>query len=130
MDSYFSGIAISILATILVILLKGKNGEIALAVTLCGCCMVVILLAHFLEPVVSFLYTLDDMMNSNGIVRILIKIVGIGFVGEIAALVCTDGGNGAMGKTVQMLTAGTILYLSLPILTQLLELVEGMLTVR
>ena len=128
MDTYFGGIAMAVIVAVLVIMLRGRNAEAALAVSLCGCCLAVVLLIQFLGPVVTFIRELEAMMaGSNGVVKVLLKIVGIGFVGEIAALICSDSGNSALGKTVQMLTAGAILYLSLPVLTSLLELVEGML---
>lgn len=58
---------------------------------------------------------------------ILLKAVGIGLVSEIAGLVCTDAGNGSLGKTLQMLGSAVILYLSLPIFTAMLELIREIL---
>lgn len=58
---------------------------------------------------------------------ILLKAVGIGLVSEIAGLVCTDAGNGSLGKALQMLGSAVILYLSLPIFTAILELIREIL---
>ena len=58
---------------------------------------------------------------------ILLKAVGIGLVSEIAGLVCTDAGNGSLGKTLQLLGSAVILYLSLPIFTAMLELIREIL---
>ena len=58
---------------------------------------------------------------------ILLKVVGIGFLAEIAALVCTDAGNATMGKVLQMLSSCVIMWLSLPLLNGLLELVQDIL---
>ena len=57
----------------------------------------------------------------------LLKIVGICFTAEIASLICEDSGNAALGKALQSLAGAVILYLSLPMLTKLLDLVEGIL---
>lgn len=118
----------ALVVAFLVITIKGRNAEVAVALSLCGCCILGVLLIRFLTPVVDFVQELESKMaDTNGIVKLLLKIVGIGFIGEVAALICTDSGNGALGKAIQMLTVATILYLSLPVMTSLLELVGGML---
>jgi stage III sporulation protein AD len=128
MDQYFGGLAAAILLAILGILLKGRNQEASIALTMVGCCGICLLAVRFLEPVIAFLRELGSMAASGGqTLGILLKILGIGFAGEVAALVCADSGNSALAKTVQMLTAGVILYLSLPVLTALLALVEEIL---
>ena len=60
----------------------------------------------------------------SGTLRILLKAVGIGLVSEIAALVCADAGNSSLGKTVQLLGSAVILWLSLPLFTMLIELLQ------
>ena len=42
-------------------------------------------------------------------------------------MICEDSGNGALGKALQFLASAVILYLSLPLLSKLLDIVEGML---
>ena len=59
-----------------------------------------------------------------GMLRILLKVVGIGLVGEIANLICCDTGNAALGKMLQILSTAVILRLSVPLLEQLLGLLE------
>ena len=54
--------------------------------------------------------------------EILFKCVGIGLLAEISVLVCNDMGNASMGKTLQILATVVILWLSLPMLNSLLEL--------
>ena len=81
-----------------------------------------------LEPVLDFLRELETLGDLQGdMLGILLKAVGIGLVSEIAGLVCTDAGNGSLGKTLQMLGSAVILYLSLPIFTAMLELIREIL---
>ena len=81
-----------------------------------------------LEPVLDFLRELETLGDLQGdMLGILLKAVGIGLVSEIAGLVCTDAGNGSLGKTLQMLGSVVILYLSLPIFTAMLELIREIL---
>ena len=111
------------LLTVILGLALGKQGkEAGLLLTLAVCCMVGVLALSYLQPVVDFIRQLDD-----GMLAILLKPMGIGLIGEIAGLVCAATGNSALGKSLQMLSAAVILWLSLPLLTQLLELLQQIL---
>ena len=77
---------------------------------------------------IAFVQQLQSVGNLDSeMLSVLLKVVGTALIGEIAALVCTDAGNTAMGKALQILTVATILWLSLPMFTALLELVETIL---
>jgi hypothetical protein len=45
-------------------------------------------------------------------------------VAEIAGLICTDAGNAALAKTIQILATAVILWLTLPLMQALLDLVR------
>ena len=73
---------------------------------------------------------LQDVGNlDSNVLKILLKSVGIGLIGEICGAICSDSGNGSLGKMLQLLSASVILWLSLPILEQVLdtitEILEG-----
>ena len=48
-------------------------------------------------------------------------------MGEIAALVCGDAGNAALSKAVQIATASAVLWLSVPLMEELLVLIREVL---
>lgn len=90
--------------------------------------MVGVLALSYLQPVVDFIRQLQTTAQlDDGMLEILLKTMGIGLIGEIAGLICADTGNSALGKSLQMLSAAVILWLSLPLLTQLLELLQQIL---
>ena len=106
----------------------GKQKDIGVLLTMAVCCMVAMIAISYLEPVLDFLRELETLGDLQGdMLGILLKAVGIGLVSEIAGLVCTDAGNGSLGKTLQMLGSAVILYLSLPIFTAMLELIREIL---
>ena len=61
------------------------------------------------------------------LLEILMKAVGVGFLAEIAGMVCTDAGNGTLGKVLQFLGSAVILWMSIPQLQRLQELVASIL---
>lgn len=96
--------------------------------TIAVSCMVLAVVIRYLEPVIAFVEELQTAGNLDSeMVRILIKCVGISVVAEITVLVCSDSGNAALGKGIQMLATAVVLWLGLPLLQELLELVQRML---
>ena len=84
--------------------------------------------AGFLEPVLDFWKQLQQVGQLDETwLTILMKVVGIGLIAEVASLVCADAGNGSLGKAIQILAAAVILWLSIPLLEGLLELVQRIL---
>jgi stage III sporulation protein AD len=128
MERFYQAAAGILVAVILILTLRKQGNEIGLLLSVLVCCMLGFMAAGFLEPVVTFLRRLQKIGSLNvEFLGTLLKIVGICFTSEIAGLICEDAGNAALGKALQFLAGAVILYLSLPLLTKLLDLVEGIL---
>lgn len=128
MDLFFQSIAAVLVAVILFLVINGYNKEVALLLTLAVCCAVIVAAGQFIQPVVSFLQDLQEIGNlNNEYLSLLLKVVGIAFLSEIAALVCADAGNTALGKTIQLLGTCVILWLAIPLLNGLLDLIRDIL---
>lgn len=128
MDKFYAATALVLLTVVLVLAIRKQNGEIALLLGLCGCCAALAVAVGFLNPILNFLRRLQQVASLDGdMVQILLKVTGVAFTAEIASTVCSDAGNAALGKSLQMLSSVVILYLSLPMMEALLELVERIL---
>lgn len=128
MELFLQATAAVLVAVILVLTINPHNKELGLLLTVAVCCMVVAAAGQFVRPVIGFLDQLRQVGQlDNAYLTILLKVVGIGFLSEIAALVCADAGNATLGKTLQMLAACVILWLSIPLLGSLLELIQDIL---
>lgn len=124
MEIFFKLAAGTLIAAVIGLLLSKKDKDIALLLTTAASGIVLITALFYLEPVLGFLSELQRLGNLNtDIMRILIKSVGIGLLTEIASLICTDMGNAALGKTLQVAATILILWLSLPLLNGLLTLI-------
>lgn len=117
-----------LLGVVLTLTLSKRGEEIGLLVTITVCCMVGTLAISYLEPAMELIGQLQSIGQiDNEILQILLKAVGIGLVTELASMICTDAGKASMGKALQMLGTAVILWLSLPLMTQLLELLQDIL---
>ena len=117
-----------LLAVILVLALKSNNKEIGTLLALGVCCMTALAALNYLQPVLSFLESLEHLGGlDHTMVATLLKVTGIGIITEISNLVCKDAGNESMGKSMQLLGTAVILYLSIPLFTALIELLQKIL---
>lgn len=93
-----------------------------------ACCMVAVVALEYLRPVMEFVKELENIGGlDHSLIRILLKVTGIGMICEICALACSDGGFGSLGKTVKILGTTVILWLSLPLYAVLVELLQRIL---
>ncbi len=128
MSTFLQVTAGVLLTAVLGIVLSKQNKDIAVVLTVAVCCMVLGAALSFFKPVLDFVGTLQSLGQlDTELVQILLKAVGIGIVSEVASTICTDSGNSALGKTVQMVATAVILWLSLPLMQALLDMVESIL---
>ncbi len=127
MDGVVKVLCGALIAVILGLALRQQGKDVALLLSIAVCCMVVAVGVSYLTPVLEFVQQLNSSTGINSdFLQILLKSVGIGLVAEIAGLICTDAGNAALAKTIQILAAAVILWLALPLMRALLELIQKM----
>lgn len=125
MHTFWQVIAGAMIAVVLGLAMSKQGKDITLLLSVAGCCMALVAAINYLKPVVQFVEQLQSVGNLNGnMLKIMLKSVGIGLVAEIAAMICNDSGNSALSKAVQILAAAAVLWLSIPLMTALLDLVE------
>lgn len=128
MDLFIKTAAGIFFALILIVTLSKQAKDMATILSIGVCCMVGIVAFRYLAPVVSFLQGLQDKTGLDStFFQILMKAVGIAILGETASFICADAGNSSLGKVIQVLSSAVILWLSLPLLEKLLDLVDGVL---
>ena len=118
-------------AAVLIGLVVGQaisQKDLALVLTMICSVMVGLILISYLEPVVEFLTELRQFGDLQGnMLNILLKSLGIGIVTQIIQMVCKDSGNSSLGQAVQLLGTAVILWLSLPVFTSLMDIIQKIL---
>ncbi len=128
MDLYVKAIAGVLIALMLCLALGNKGKEITVLLALMVCVMAVAAGFSYLSSVLDFFAQLQNLIGlDNHLLNILLKAVGVGLMGEIAGLICADGGQATLGRAVQILTSAVILWISLPLYTEILSLIRNLL---
>jgi hypothetical protein len=129
MDIYLKAIGGVLVALMLCLALGNRGKEFAVLLALMVSAMVIMAGLSYFSSVLDFFAQLQSLIGlDNDLLNVLLKAVGVGLIGEIAGLICADGGQAALGKAVQILTSGIILWVSLPLYSQILKLVEELLS--
>ena len=129
MGQYIQIVGAVLLSAIFVIIVKSGSTGIGELLTLAICAMVMIIAVQRMRPILELIETLGDLPSMNtGIIKSLIKVLGISVTAEIAQLLCDDVGSKAMGKSLQYLATAVSVCLMIPMIQALLSLIEEVLS--
>ena len=127
MGGFIQAVAGALVTVVLCCVLARSGKDISLLLSLAACCMVLLTGVGYLQPVMELVDTLAGMTTLDaGWIGVVLKTVGISLLAQTAGLICQDAGNSALAKAVEILAAAAVLWLSIPMLQALLELVQEM----
>lgn len=128
MGAFWQAAALIMVAVILWIVLSKQGKEFSLALSIGACCLALTLMWSYFDPVVDLISSLQQIAGlQHEWISVMLKAVGIGLLVEISSLICTDAGNAALGKTLQIVGTVAVLWLGVPLMTALMDLIERIL---
>lgn len=121
-------IGVAFVSAIAAILLKGTKPELSFAVTVTG---IIVILLFILDGLRGTLTVFSEIARltgvENGILKVLLKIVGVGYLTEFGAGILQDFGSNAVADKVVLGGKIIIILLAVPVLESLLQLFRGFL---
>lgn len=124
----FQIIAISIIATILAIIVKGCKPELAIGVSLAAG---ILLLFISISGVKDVFGQFEDIIYKSGVdlkyFETVVKVIAIAYVTQFASEICKDGGQGSIAMKLEVVGKIFVMVLTMPILKGFLELVVSIL---
>ena len=128
MDTFLKLCTVALIAVILCLVLSRFGKEFSLLLTVAACCLVVISALSLISPIYDlYVQLLSVGQFDQNMVSTLLKATGIGLIAEITVAICTDSGNAALGKIIQLVACITLLWISIPMFQALLNLMEELL---
>ena len=120
----FKILGIAIVTAIAAILLRSSKPELSFAVTVTGVIIILLFIVDSMKNVLAiFQFITTTTGIESGLIKLLIKIVGVGYVTEFGSGILTDFGSTTIADKVVLGGKLTIVVLSLPILQSLLQLI-------
>ena len=128
MEEVIKIIGVAFVTAVATMLIRATKPELAFAITVTGVLVSIIFLFDAMQGTVQTLQSITQLTGlDGGLIRVLLKIVGIAYVTEFSASVLTDFGAISMADKVSLGGKLTILVMSLPVIEGLLELLKGFL---
>ncbi len=124
----FQLVGIAFVTAVAALILKGTKPELAFAVTIAGS---IILLLFVFEVFRGSMSIFSEIASETGIdsalVKILLKMVGIGYLVEFSAGILNDFGQNSVADKLIFCGKIVILVLAIPILESVLQLIKQLL---
>ena len=112
----------------LCIFLKDAKPEYALYVSLATGVCILLLATGKLSYLMEMLNRLKSYVPiDTAYLNALLKMVGITYVGQFSAGICRDAGYSSIAGQIEIFSRLDILVISMPVLTALMETIQGFL---
>ena len=131
MDLFFKCISLAFIAVTIIPIISQKDKLFILPLVMIACCIVLFSALEYLKPVVNLLYKLQKESGiDSSVFLVLIKITGIGLISDLAILICSDSGNSSLGKSIGIMSSVLVLWLSVPLIEDLMNLIGSIMNLQ
>jgi stage III sporulation protein AD len=121
-------IATGILCAVLALTIKKQSPEIALLITIAASVLLFIMVLPELTYAVGVLSHMGEMLDGGArYVGLVLRVIGVAYMVELGASVCTDAGESAIAAKIDMAGRLLILVMAMPVLIDILGIVTGLL---
>ena len=128
MDTAVKISALGLVAALLALLLRKSNPELALCLALAGGAAVLAPALELLSAVADTARRARELSGlSPAIYSPLFKCAAVGIICSVSAEACRDSGSAQLASAVETAGAVAALFCALPLMTALLDTVEGLL---
>ena len=117
-------IGISLIALIIIIMLKQYKPEYAIFISILTGVLILFLVMDRLTGIINLIQSIQSKYSINTqFIALLIKITGIAFLSEFAVSICKDSGEIAIASKIELGSKIIIISMSIPIISSLLEII-------
>ena len=124
MDEIIKIVGVALISLILIIIIKQYRPEFALYISLVAGCIILVYAVDKLKVIVELLNQIATKSGINSkFLNLLLKMTGIAYLSEFAVSLCKDAGETAIANKLEIGSKAIIIVMSIPIISNLLEVV-------
>ncbi len=128
MDAIYKIIAIALITCVATLIVKPVRPDFAIFISIVGGIILLFMLISYLSGIFEVFNSIFNLTQVNtSLYTIIFKIIGVGYLIEFTASICSDTGNQSLGDKVLLGGKIIILVMALPIITSILEIVMELL---
>ena len=119
-------VAVGVICAVLALTIKKHSPEIALIITLAASVLIFFMVLPTLAGAVSVIQNVGSLLDGRvAYVPIMLQILGIAYVAELGAEVCSDAGENAIASKIELAGKVLIMAVAAPILLDVLHMISG-----
>ena len=119
-------VAVGILSAILALTIKKQSPEIALMITIVASVLIFFMIMPLLAAAVGIIYNFGSNLDGRvPYVALVLQIIGIAYVAELGAHICSDAGESAIAAKIELAGKVLIMAAAAPILIDVLNMIMG-----
>lgn len=115
-------VGLALVTTVLLLIIRQEKPVMALLLSIV---FSVVVLIFMMGKITSILNVMKELVNRAGInyffLATVLKILGVAYLGEFAAAICSDAGEQAVARKVEFAAKIIIAVLALPIIVAIIE---------
>jgi len=124
----FSLIGLGLIAAVMAVVLRAQRPEFSMLISIGAAALILGGVIAGMLPVMDHLRGIFDITDMPApYIQVLFKALGLCFVTQIACDTCKDAGETAIGSKIEMAGKIAVLIVSLPLFTQVLNIVRMLL---
>ncbi len=117
-------IGIGLITVIASMLVKPIKPEVSIIIGLCGGILILIQTVNYVVDIIDAFTNIVEKTGLNtGLLKTLLKIIGVGYLTEFAANICQDAGSSSVADKILFAGKIIILAMALPIVTSIIEII-------
>ena len=128
MEIIFIIVAVGLITCLATMIIKPVRSDFAIFIAITGGIIIIFLVIGYLTGIIS---TFKTIISSTGLdaslYKLLLKILGVAYLLEFTASICTDTGNGSLGDKILLGGKIVLMVMALPIIVSILDIVTSLL---
>lgn len=117
-------IGVGLVTVVATMLVKPVKPEISILISLCGGIIMIVQCVNYVTQIIDAFTNIVEKTGLNmNLLKIILKIIGVGYLTEFSASLCNDTGNTSIGEKIIFAGKVIILVISLPIVTEIIEII-------
>lgn len=128
MGTVLQVMSLAVVCAVLCVLVRERAAPLSMLLTLAICAGALVVMFRFFAPILEFVRRLRRLSGlSDAVTTPLLKVTGMGLLTQVAGGLCEDAGEKALARTVEICGSVFAVYISLPLMTAVVDLLESML---
>ena len=110
------------------IILKDIKPEVSIFVLISTSVLIILEVLGYVTSIIDVFKTLSETTGiDNELFKIILKIIGIGYLIEFSSNICLDSGFNSIASKIQFAGKIIIMFISLPIINALIQIITSLL---